>query len=67
MAAVVISSPALAKEVLQKQDLAFSTRSIPDALHAKEQYKYSVVWLPVSDQWCSLRKIMASNMFSGNA
>ncbi|KAG5560721.1 hypothetical protein RHGRI_003904 [Rhododendron griersonianum] len=63
---VVISSSALAKEVLQKQDLAFSTRSIPNALHAEEQYKYSVVWLPVSDRWRSLRKIMNSNIFSGN-
>ncbi|XP_058228521.1 geraniol 8-hydroxylase-like [Rhododendron vialii] len=63
---VVISSSALAKEVLQKQDLAFSTRSIPNALHAEEQYKYSVVWLPVSDRWRSLRKIMNSNIFSGS-
>ncbi|KAG5535717.1 hypothetical protein RHGRI_023469 [Rhododendron griersonianum] len=66
MTAVVISSPALAKEVLQKQDLAFSFRTIPNALHAEEQYKYSVFWLPVSDRWRSLRKIMASNMFSGS-
>ncbi|KAI8542269.1 hypothetical protein RHMOL_Rhmol08G0125800 [Rhododendron molle] len=63
---VVISSSALAKEVLQKQDLAFSTRSIPNALHAEEQYKYSVVWLPVSDRWRSLRKIMNTNIFSGS-
>jgi hypothetical protein len=63
---VVISSSALAKEVLQKQDLAFSTRFIPNALQAQEQYKYSVVWLPVSDRWRSLRKIMNSNIFSGS-
>ncbi|KAH7841466.1 hypothetical protein Vadar_030192 [Vaccinium darrowii] len=61
---VVISSPALAKEALQKQDLAFSSRSIPNAVHAHEQYKYSVVWLPVSDKWRSLRKILNSNIFS---
>ncbi|KAH7852622.1 hypothetical protein Vadar_027103 [Vaccinium darrowii] len=64
--AVVISSPALAKEVLQKQDLAFSYRTIPNALHAHDQHKYSVIWLPVSDRWRSLRKIMTSNMFSGS-
>ncbi|CAL5324710.1 unnamed protein product [Camellia sinensis] len=63
---VVISSSAMAKEVLQKQDLAFSNRSIPNALHAHEQYKYSVVWLPVSNRWRSLRKILNSNIFSGN-
>ncbi|KAF5945703.1 hypothetical protein HYC85_015931 [Camellia sinensis] len=64
---VVISSPAMAKEVLQKQDLAFSNRSIPNALHAHEQYKYSVVWLLVSNRWRSLRKILNSNIFSGNS
>ncbi|KAH7852681.1 hypothetical protein Vadar_027839 [Vaccinium darrowii] len=53
---VVISSPALAKEVLQKQDLAFSTRSIPNAIHAHSHNRYSVAWLPVADQWRSLRK-----------
>ncbi|KAF7114881.1 hypothetical protein RHSIM_RhsimUnG0070500 [Rhododendron simsii] len=64
--AVVISSPALAKEILQKQDLAFSTRSIPNAVHAHGHHKYSTVWLPVADQWRSLRKALNSNIFSGN-
>ncbi|PHT55234.1 Geraniol 8-hydroxylase [Capsicum baccatum] len=31
---VVISSSVMAKEILQKQDLSFSSRFIPDALHA---------------------------------
>ncbi|KAL7231874.1 hypothetical protein ACSBR2_009993 [Camellia fascicularis] len=38
----------------------------PNALHAHEQYKYSVAWLPVSNRWRSLRKILNSNIFSGN-
>uniref|UniRef100_A0AAT9URG1 Geraniol 8-hydroxylase n=1 Tax=Mitragyna speciosa TaxID=170351 RepID=A0AAT9URG1_9GENT len=63
---IVVTSSGMAKEVLQKQDLAFSSRSIPDALHAHDQYKYSVVWLPVASRWRSLRKILNSNMFSGN-
>ncbi|KAH7853026.1 hypothetical protein Vadar_032270 [Vaccinium darrowii] len=63
---VVISSSALAKEVLQKQDLAFSTRFIPNAIHAHDHYKNSVAFLPVSDRWRSLRKILNSNMFSGS-
>ncbi|KAM7507012.1 hypothetical protein LguiA_017465 [Lonicera macranthoides] len=61
---VVISSSTAAKEILQKQDLAFSTRSIPDALHAHGHSKYSVAWLPVLNRWRSLRKIMASHIFS---
>nr|AGX93052.1 geraniol 10-hydroxylase-like protein [Amsonia hubrichtii] len=63
---VVISSSGVAKEVLQKQDLAFSSRSVPDALHAHNQFQFSVVWLPVASQWRSLRKILNSNIFSGN-
>ncbi|KAG8384440.1 hypothetical protein BUALT_Bualt04G0118100 [Buddleja alternifolia] len=63
---VVISSAAMAKEVLQKQDLVFSTRTVPDAIHAHDQFKYSVVWLPVANRWRSLRKALNSNMFSGN-
>lgn len=63
---VVISSTAMAKEVLQKQDLAFSSRNIPDAIHAHDQFKYSVVWLPVASRWRSLRKALNSNIFSGS-
>lgn len=64
---LVISSAAAAKEVLQTQDLAFSSRHIPDALNAHSQSEYSVVWLPVSTQWRALRKILNFNIFSGKS
>jgi geraniol 8-hydroxylase len=63
---IVVSSPATAKEVLQKQDLTFSTRSVPDALYTDHHSKYSVVWLPVSTRWRSLRRILNTHMFSVN-
>ncbi|XP_009793557.1 geraniol 8-hydroxylase-like [Nicotiana sylvestris] len=63
---VVISSSAVAKEIIQKQDLAFSSRTIPDAIHAINQYQFSVIWLPVDTRWRSLRKIMNTYIFSGN-
>nr|GMD51790.1 geraniol 8-hydroxylase-like [Ipomoea batatas] len=64
---VVISSPAMAKQALQKQDLAFSThRSIPDALRANNHSQFSVGLLPVASRWRALRKIMNSNIFSGS-
>ncbi|GMP31569.1 hypothetical protein CsSME_00005727 [Camellia sinensis var. sinensis] len=63
---VVISSSTMAKEVLQKQDLVFSNRSCPNSVHAQAHDQYSMVWLPVAERWRSLRKIMNSNMFSGN-
>ncbi|OIS97003.1 PREDICTED: geraniol 8-hydroxylase-like [Nicotiana attenuata] len=63
---VVISSSAVAKQVLKNQDLAFSSRTIPDALHSHNHYQFSVVFLPVTTRWRSLRKILNSNIFSGN-
>ncbi|XP_009613834.1 geraniol 8-hydroxylase-like [Nicotiana tomentosiformis] len=65
---VVISSSVLAKEVMQKQDLTFSNRCVPDALRACNHYDFSVLWLPVNhdSRWRTLRKIMISNIFSGN-
>ncbi|KAD2256210.1 hypothetical protein E3N88_41540 [Mikania micrantha] len=65
--ALVISSAAAAKEVLQKQDLAFCSRSIPDALHAQRHFEHSVSFIPVGTQWRTLRKIINSNISSGKS
>ncbi|KAI3503126.1 hypothetical protein L1887_31562 [Cichorium endivia] len=65
--ALVISSAAAAKEVLQKQDLAFSSRHIPDALTAHNQSVYSVIWLPVATQWRTLRRILNTNIFTSHS
>ncbi|XP_049388160.1 geraniol 8-hydroxylase-like [Solanum stenotomum] len=65
--AVIISSSLWAKEVMQKQDLAFSNRFVIDALRACNHNDFSVIWLPVNNsQWRTLRKIMNSHIFSGN-
>lgn len=63
---VVISSSVFAKQVMQKQDLAFSNRFVLDVLHACNHFEFSVIWLPVDSQWRTLRKILNSNIFSGN-
>lgn len=64
---VVISSSDMAKQVLQKQDSAFSSRSIPDIVQTDNFHLFSVSWLPVSQpQWRSLRKILNSHIFSIN-
>ncbi|KAG9129211.1 hypothetical protein Leryth_006475 [Lithospermum erythrorhizon] len=62
---VAITSPAMAKQVLQKKDLEFSGKWVAKALHAHDQYKYSVVMLPVEARWRSLRRSMNSAIFSG--
>ncbi|KAK9276223.1 hypothetical protein L1049_005754 [Liquidambar formosana] len=61
---IVISSAAMAREVLQKHDLSFSSRSIPDAIRAHKQNQVSIVWLPVSPPWRNLRKICNSYIFT---
>ncbi|KAL3356685.1 hypothetical protein AABB24_017378 [Solanum stoloniferum] len=63
---VVISSSTMAKQVLQKQDLPFSTRFITNALQAHNHCKFSVACLPVCPQWRTLRKILNTNIFSSN-
>ncbi|KAK4729451.1 hypothetical protein R3W88_022439 [Solanum pinnatisectum] len=63
---VVISSPAMAKQVLQKQDLDFSNRFVTNALQAHNYCKFSVACLPVCPQWRMLRKILNTNIFSSN-
>ncbi|KAD7117813.1 hypothetical protein E3N88_05081 [Mikania micrantha] len=64
---LVISSAGAAKQVLQKQDLAFSTRHVRDALHAQNHAQYSVAWLRVCKEWRTLRRIMNSNIFSNSS
>ncbi|GAA0163787.1 oxygenase [Lithospermum erythrorhizon] len=64
---IVISSPSIAKEILQKQDPIFSAvRGVPDAMHASNHFKYSAVWIPANSHWRSLRKILATNIFSNS-
>ncbi|XP_059283178.1 geraniol 8-hydroxylase-like [Lycium ferocissimum] len=62
---MVISSSAGAKEVLQKQELAFS-RTVPDAMHAHNHHQFSVIWLSMDNRWRQLRKILNTYIFSGN-
>ncbi|XP_059432212.1 cytochrome P450 76T24-like [Corylus avellana] len=60
---IVISSPDLAKEALQKHDQVFSSRTIQDTARAFNHHKYSMAWLPASAQWRSLRKVSAQQIF----
>ncbi|KAL3536917.1 hypothetical protein ACH5RR_000283 [Cinchona calisaya] len=62
--AIVVSSPALAKEVLQKHDQILSSRTVPNAVHIFDHPKMSIVWLPPSTQWRNLRKICKEQMFA---
>ncbi|KAH7686793.1 Geraniol 8-hydroxylase protein [Dioscorea alata] len=61
---VVISSPDMAREVLQKHDQAFSYRAIPDAIRAVRHSDVSVAWLPPNPEWRNLRMIYNTELFS---
>ncbi|KAK1561068.1 hypothetical protein Q3G72_034051 [Acer saccharum] len=61
---IVISSPNVAKEALQKHDQALSSRTILDGVQVQDHHKVSMVWLPASAPWRNLRKVCATQMFA---
>ncbi|KAL0464443.1 UNVERIFIED_CONTAM: cytochrome [Sesamum latifolium] len=64
MTTVVVSSPEIARIVLQKSDQVLSSRTHPDAIRALDHHKLSVAWMPVDNQWRKLRKVCKEKMFS---
>ncbi|KAI3965329.1 hypothetical protein MKW92_013242 [Papaver armeniacum] len=62
---IVISSCAMAKEILQKNDQSFSSRYVLDAMTVFNHHKSSIVWLNVCpDQWRNIRKLTNSHIFT---
>ncbi|KAK6918478.1 Cytochrome P450 [Dillenia turbinata] len=61
---IVISSSTLAKEALQKNDQIFVDRPMVDAMRALNHHEYSIAWLPASNKWRYLRKILTMEMFT---
>ncbi|KAL5541017.1 hypothetical protein UlMin_042590 [Ulmus minor] len=62
---IVVSSAAMAKEVLQTHDRLLCSRTIPDALSVYEHNTTALPWIPVSDLWRNLRKICNTQLFAG--
>ncbi|MED6118195.1 hypothetical protein PIB30_000173 [Stylosanthes scabra] len=61
---IIISSPKIAKEVLQTNDLLFSDRTVPSIVTAHDHHNYSLPFLPVCPLWKDLRKICTEQLFS---
>ncbi|XP_030970850.1 cytochrome P450 76T24-like, partial [Quercus lobata] len=61
---IVISSPNLAKEALQKNDQAFLSRTIPNMAHVFNHHKVSMAWIPTNSKWKNLRKASATQIFA---
>ncbi|KAL5221733.1 hypothetical protein ABZP36_026446 [Zizania latifolia] len=62
---IVISSPALAREVLRDQDLVFANRDTPDAARSIAYGGgQNIVWNPVGPTWRLLRRVCVREMLS---
>ncbi|GLU05700.1 hypothetical protein SLE2022_227830 [Rubroshorea leprosula] len=61
---IVVSSPDVAREVLQKNDLILSNRANNDALRAHQHHEVGLPHLPISPLWRNLRKICISHIFA---
>ncbi|KAM3210434.1 hypothetical protein ACQJBY_064419 [Aegilops geniculata] len=62
---IVITSPALAREVLRDNDLVFSSRDIPDAARSISYGGgQNIVWNPVGPTWRLLRRVCVREMLS---
>ncbi|GLU05707.1 hypothetical protein SLE2022_227900 [Rubroshorea leprosula] len=61
---VVVSSAAMAKEVLQKNDLILSNRITIDAIRALQHHEIGLPWIPVSPLWRNLRKVCNLHIFA---
>ncbi|KAL0331406.1 UNVERIFIED_CONTAM: Flavonoid 3'-monooxygenase [Sesamum angustifolium] len=64
---IVISSPALAKEVLKDQDTTFANRDVPVAGREAAYGGSDIVWTPYGPEWRMLRKVCVREMLSNNS
>ncbi|KAF0910630.1 hypothetical protein E2562_003059 [Oryza meyeriana var. granulata] len=62
---VIASSSDAARDILQRHDAAFSTRSVPDIVRACGHDRFAMPWLPPSStQWRALRKVCSAELFA---
>lgn len=61
---IVISSPAIAKEVLQDNDAIFANRDVPAVAHVIAYGASDIAWSPNGPTWRMLRKVCVREMLS---
>ncbi|KAJ4824883.1 hypothetical protein Tsubulata_007190 [Turnera subulata] len=61
---IAVSSPSIAKEILQKYDSVFSDRHLPSSARALDHHKFAISWLPAGSLWRNLRKILNTQIFT---
>ncbi|KAH9697051.1 hypothetical protein KPL71_023443 [Citrus sinensis] len=63
---VVVSSPSMAKAILQNHDLSLCDRKVPEAVLSLPfpHHEFTLAWLPVSTMWKNLQKISNMHIFT---
>lgn len=61
---VVVSSPALAREVLKEMDVTFANRDIPEAALESTYGGSDIAWTPYGPEWRMLRRVCVREMLS---
>uniref|UniRef100_A0A0C9RSP0 TSA: Wollemia nobilis Ref_Wollemi_Transcript_14833_1094 transcribed RNA sequence n=1 Tax=Wollemia nobilis TaxID=56998 RepID=A0A0C9RSP0_9CONI len=61
---VVVSSPAMAKEVFKTHDHIFAGRTVPEAAKTLSHYNSSLIWGELGPRWRKLRRIATTELFS---
>ncbi|XP_042500532.1 geraniol 8-hydroxylase-like [Macadamia integrifolia] len=65
--AIVVSSPEVAREVLKHKEGSFSSRTITEAVRCVAYDGTTLVFVPYSERWRLLRKILTTELFSSRA
>ncbi|XP_068636140.1 carnosic acid synthase-like [Aristolochia californica] len=61
---IVVSSPALAKELLKDKDATFANHDVPKAAMVLPNGLHGIAWAPHGTQWRMLRKLAVGEMLS---
>ncbi|XP_057799347.1 ferruginol synthase-like [Salvia miltiorrhiza] len=61
---VIVSSPEMAKELLQHHGQVFSGRTTAQVMHARDLNKLSMAFTPTGKEWRDKRKICKERVFS---
>lgn len=62
--AIVVSSPAMAKEILKTNDQIFAGRVVIQAAKCLSYHENSMIWCQYGPRWRMLRKIFNTELFS---
>ncbi|KAG2408299.1 Cytochrome P450 [Vigna angularis] len=62
--AIVIASPAVAREIFKDHDTVFANRDVPAAGRVATYGGFDIAWTPYGAEWRMLRKVCTVNMLS---